>query len=60
MEITYYAGEETKFRYNVTYVVRKTGEVLVKSFDSPYLANKFANKIRHSKRCALLTSPVTS
>lgn len=34
------------------------GQLVEKKFDSPYLARVFANKIRHSKRCRLVSEPL--
>ena len=55
---TCYTHEIPPYYYNVTYIVRKTGVKLVKSFDSEYLAYKFVNKLRHSKTCILVAYPV--
>lgn len=50
-----YAGEASRYRYNVTFIVKSSSEVLTKSFDSPYLARQFVNKLKHSKRCSLIS-----
>lgn len=53
-----YSGELPPYNYNVTFLVKETKSVLVKSFDSDYLARKFVNKLKHSKRCVLLSHPI--
>lgn len=57
-EAACYADKASRYQYNVTFVVRNSGEVLTKSFDSPYLARQFVNKLKRSKRCSLLSQPV--
>ena len=54
---TCYANEAPPYYYNVTFIVRATGEALTKSFDSEYMARQFVNKLRHSKKCALVSYP---
>lgn len=39
----------------VKFMVNATGKVVEKVFDSSYLGNKFVNKLRHSKKCTLLS-----
>lgn len=46
------------YYHNVTFIVNETGDKLIRSFDSPYLANKFANKLKYSKRCTLVSRPL--
>lgn len=46
------------YRHNVTFIIKDTGVKLTKSFDSEYLAYKFVNKLRHSKRCILVAYPM--
>ena len=58
MSITVYEGERTPYYYNVSYVVIKTGARLVTSFDSPYSARKFVNKLKRSKTCVLTSYPI--
>lgn len=53
-----YAEEIPPYYHNVTFIVKETGIKLIKSFDSPYLANKFANKLKHSKNCVLVSRPL--
>lgn len=50
-----YAGGISRYHYNVTFIVKSSGEILTKSFDSPYLARQFVNKLKHSKRCSLIS-----
>ena len=42
--------------YTVVYIVRATGKKLAMSFDSPYKADKFINKLKHSTRCDLVST----
>lgn len=44
-------------RNRVIYIVNATGVKLARDFDSPYLANKFVNKLKHSKHCTLVSYP---
>lgn len=53
-----YADEASQHYYNVTFIVKETGATLTKGFDSEYLAYKFVNKLRHSKRCILVSYPL--
>lgn len=46
--------------YKVTYLVNETNTRLTRSFDSEYLARKFVNKLKFSKRCTLLSCPLFS
>lgn len=39
--------------------VNAKGETVRRVFDSPYKARVFANRVRHSKTCRLLTAPRT-
>lgn len=43
--------------YKVTYVINDTLAKLTRGFDSPFAARKFVNKLRHSKRCTLVSYP---
>jgi len=45
-------------RYKVTYLVNATNTRLTKGFESPYFAQQFVRKLKHSKRCTLLSSPL--
>ena len=42
----------------VIYQVIETGVVLEKEFDSQSLCRQVVNKLRHSKRCRLIFSPL--
>ena len=55
---TCYAGVVPPYYYNVTFIVNATRETLTRSFDSEYLAWKFVNKLKHSKRCTLVSYPL--
>lgn len=44
--------------YDVTFYVVESGQTVTKRFDSPYLARKFVNKLKHSKKCRLLAYPI--
>lgn len=55
---TCYARETPPYYYNVTFIVNATREQLTRSFDSEYLAWKFVNKLKHSKRCTLVSYPL--
>ena len=41
--------------YKVTFLVNATRTRLTKSFDSLHLARQFANKLRYSRRCTLIS-----
>lgn len=43
--------------YQVIFV-NEQGQRVEKTFDSPYLCRKFVNKIKHSKKCRLIFSPI--
>lgn len=43
--------------YKVKFIVLESGAEVTKGFDSPYLARKFVNKLRHSKKCRLVSYP---
>lgn len=43
--------------FRVVFLVKESGAVVEKIFDSPYLCRKFVNKLRHSKRCRLISYP---
>lgn len=44
--------------YKVTFIENGTHRVLLRSFDSEYLCRQFVNKLKHSKRCKLLSCPL--
>lgn len=54
---TVYYGQPEPYYYNVRFIIKDTGAKLVKSFESPYNARKFVNKLRHSNRCVLISYP---
>lgn len=54
---TVYYGQPEPYYYNVRFIIKATGVKLVKSFESPYNARQFVNKLKHSKRCVLLSYP---
>lgn len=58
--ITTYAGSDNASAgfYKVTFLVNKTNQKLERSFDSPYMAREFVRKLKHSKRCRLLSAPL--
>lgn len=37
--------------------INERGNRVEKRFDSPYLCRKFVNKLKHSKRCVLVSYP---
>lgn len=43
--------------YEVTYIVKETGAKLIRSFDSERECARFINKLRHSKKCILVSWP---
>lgn len=55
---TVYDGQPTPYYYNVKFIIRETGAKLTKSFESPYNARQFVNKLKHSKRCILVSYPL--
>lgn len=59
--VTSYAtdnGRENAGFYRVVFLVNKTNEKLQRNFDSPYLAREFVRKLKHSKRCTLVSAPI--
>ena len=38
----------------VMYLIKATGALVTRTFDSPYLARKLVNKLRRSKKCELV------
>lgn len=49
-----YEDDGTGF-FKVHFIVNETGVRLTRTFDSPYWANKFVHRLRHSKRCTLIS-----
>lgn len=43
--------------YTVTFLVRDSGAVVERVFDSPYRCRLFVNKLRHSKTLQLISYP---
>lgn len=59
MTQTCYADHDTTTGfYKVKYLVKSRRVFLIRSFDSPYLARKFVEKLRRSHRCVLISAPV--
>lgn len=59
MSETCYSENDTgKGYFKVTFLVNASRVRLTRSFDSPYLARKFVDKLKHSRRCTLLSYPV--
>lgn len=54
-----YVDEPIKsgFHYTVTFL-NKDRVQLARDFCSPYLAQKFVDKLRHSKTCTLISYPI--
>lgn len=44
----------------VVFQIVETGARVERFFDSEYLCRKFVNKLRHSKRCRLISYPLFS
>ena len=44
--------------YTVKFLVRESGAIVEKIFDSPYLCRRFVNKLRHSKKLPLISYPI--
>lgn len=55
---TVYDGQPEPYYYNVRFIINATGVKLTKSFESPYNARQFVNKLKHSKRCTLVSHPL--
>lgn len=58
--ITCYADQTPPYYFNVTFIVKATGDKLTKSFESEYAAYQFVNRLKHSKRCVLVSYPLFS
>lgn len=43
--------------YKVVYRIRESGSRVTRTFESPYLCRRFVIKLRHSKKCELISSP---
>ena len=44
--------------YKVTFRVNSTNKELLRSFDSEHFCREFVRKLKHSKRCTLLSYPL--
>lgn len=44
--------------YKVSFIVKATNTVVTKTFTSLYKCRLFVNKLNHSKKCTLVSSPV--
>lgn len=44
----------------VVFLVKETGAIVERVFDSEYFCRRFVNKLRHSKRCRLISCPLFS
>lgn len=53
----YFDDERALGCFDVVFIVRESGVKLVKEFSSPYLASKFVNRMRRSKKCILVSYP---
>lgn len=52
------ASEVPPFFYNVTFIVRETGIKLTRSFEAEHQARNFVTKLKHSRRCILVSHPL--
>lgn len=44
--------------YKVIYRIRGTDTVITKEFGSPYLCRSLVAKLKHSKKCELISYPI--
>ena len=44
--------------YKVTFRENRTNRTLLRSFDSEYFCREFVRKLKHSRRCTLLSYPL--
>ena len=58
--VSYADSESCSGYYEVTYIVKATGVKLVRSFDDEFACHRFVNKLRHSKKCTLVSYPYFS
>lgn len=59
MAATHYSTNDTSSGYyKVCFVVNATKSELTRCFNSEYLARRFVNKLKHSKKCTLLAYPL--
>lgn len=54
MKAYYVDDDEGVGYFKVFFKAKKTGVDLVRSFESPYLAKQFANKVKRGKSCILV------
>lgn len=52
--------DNTSGFFKVVFVVNTTGDTLVRGFDSPWLAKRFVNKCKRSKKITLVSYPLLS
>lgn len=45
---------------DVVYIVKASGTRVTKHFESPYQCRQFVNKLKRSKKCALVSYPLFS
>ena len=57
METKYIEEVPNVGAFDVVFISKDSGRKLVRNFDSPYLAKKFVDKLRYSKRCILVSYP---
>ena len=43
--------------FTVVYRVRESGATVTKTFDSLFLCRKLVNKLKHSRKCDLISYP---
>lgn len=43
--------------YKVVYRIKASGVEVTKTFESPYLCRRLVIKLRHSRKCELVSSP---
>ncbi len=55
--VTVYDEQDAPYFFNVRYIIKQTGETLIRSFESEPMAYRFTNKLKHSKRCILVSHP---
>lgn len=58
MKEVFYTDEVSRHDGNVsvTFLVKESGARLTRFFDSEFLARKFINKLRHSRKCTFLST----
>lgn len=44
-------------KLTVKFLVKASGQIIERVFDSPYECRLFVNKLKHSKRCQLISWP---